>query len=291
MQETKTFFQIENVDCAFKFKSKRLHPGYADPARSFDELKLVRVVSGGGVWHIGDRDYAVQTDDIIVLSPVDERHISEITDDALVIEYVEFMPMTIHPIQDCADFFFRRPNYFSNVLPREGEYHRKLVDSFAELRRELSGDKIYQKEYIVHLLMGMVIMAARLCGISRETATVGEDQRYHTICRIMVYIKEHLSEDLSRERLAKMYGFSPSYLSRLFREYSGVCLQDYIVKCRVQKAIFLLKSGEYGVLDAALESGFRSSSGFYRAFHKTTGSAPTEFVGSNADGGAQNEKA
>lgn len=276
MQETKTYFQIENVDCAFKFKSKRLHPGYADPAKSFDELKFVRIVSGSGIWNIGGKEYSVCEDDIVVLSPVDERYIAAITGDALVIEYVEFMPMTIHPMQECADFFFQRSPRFSNVLPRDDEYHPRLVESFAQLRRELNGDKTYQKEYIVHLLMGMVILAARLCGISREMVTVGEDQRYHMICRIMVYIKDHLSEDLSRERLAKMYGFSPSYLSRLFREYSGTCLQDYIVKCRVQKAIFLLKSGKCGVLEAALESGFRSSSGFYRAFHKTTGSAPTQ---------------
>ncbi len=275
-QETKTYFQIQNVDCAFQFKMKRLHPGYADPPQSYDELKLVRIAAGSGIWHIGGKDYAVQENDIVVLSRVDERYLAQITGDALVIEYVEFMPMTIHPMQDCADFFFDRPDGFSNVLPRTGEYHDRLVNCFSELRQELTGDKAYQKEYVVHLLMGMVIIAARLCGISREKATAGEDDRYHTICRMMVYIKEHANDDLSRDRLAKMYGFSPSYLSRLFREYSGVCLQDYIVKCRVQKAIFLLKTGRYSVLGAALESGFRSTSGFYRAFHKTTGKSPTQ---------------
>lgn len=275
-RETETYFQIENVDRAFKFKMKRLQPGYADSAQSYDELKLARIAQGSGIWHIGGKDYAVREDDVVVLSRVDERYLVKITGDALVVEYVEFMPMTIHPMQDCADFFFERPAGFSNVLPRNSEDHARLVKSFSELRRELSRDQVYQSEYVVHLLMGMVIMAARLCGISPEKAAAGEDDRYNTICRMMVYIKEHLSDDLSRERLAKMYGFSPSYLSRLFREYSGVCLQDYIVKCRVQKTIILLRSGKYGVLEAALESGFRSSSGFYRAFQKTTGSSPKE---------------
>ena len=220
--------------------------------------------------------FPVRENDIVVLSRLDERYLAQISGDALVIEYVEFMPMTIHPMQECADFFFDRPEGFSNVLPRDSVYHGKLVQSFDELRSELSDSKTYQTEYIVHILMGMVIMAARLCGISREKDGAERSDRYNTICRMMVYIKEHIQEDLSRERLAKMFGFSPSYLSRLFREYSGVCLQEYIVQCRVQKAIFLLKTGKYGVLDAALESGFKSSSGFYRAFHKTTGHAPAE---------------
>lgn len=277
MQETKTFFQIENVDCAFKFKSKRIHPGYIDTARSFDELKLVRIAYGSGIWHIGNKDYLVQKDDIIVLSPVDERHIDTVNEKELVIEYIEFMPMTIHPMQSCADFFFQRTPDFSNVLPRNNIYHAKLLESFQELRYEFDDCKTFQKEYVVHLLMGMVIMAARLCGVSQDTVTADEDQRYHSICNMMVYIKDHLSEDLSRDRLAKMYGFSPSYLSRLFREYSGLCLQDYIVKSRVQKAIFLLKSGQHSALEAAMESGFRSSSAFYRAFRKTTDSNPKEF--------------
>ena len=277
MQDTKTFFQIENVDCAFKFKSKRIHQGYIDTARSFDELKLVRIASGKGIWHIGDKGYPVQTDDIIILSPMDERHIDTVMSKELIIEYLEFMPMTIHPMQSCADFFFKRSPDFPNVLPRDNVYHAKLLESFTELRSEFDDHKIFQNEYVVHLLMGMVITAARSLGIHQNTSAANEDQRYHSICNMMVYIKDHVEEDLSRDRLAKMYGFSPSYLSRLFREYSGTCLQEYISKCRVQKAIFLLKSGQYSVLEAAMESGFKSSSAFYRAFRKTTDSNPKEF--------------
>ncbi|MBQ8849229.1 MAG: helix-turn-helix transcriptional regulator [Clostridia bacterium] len=150
------------------------------------------------------------------------------------------------------------------------------MSCFSNLRKELTQARPYQREYIVHLLMGMILTAARICGSEGKDSEGRESSCYSTVCRMMIYIKEHFQEDLSRDRLAKKYGLSPSYLSRVFKEYSGVCLQNYIVQCRVQRAISLLKQGNISVLDAALESGFTSMSGFYRAFHDVTGKRPKD---------------
>jgi AraC-like DNA-binding protein len=280
-QKTRTLFQGEGTEYTFKFKEKRLRSGYTDPARSYDELKLVHVVSGSGIWHIGGECYTVQADDVIVFSHVDERHVEKITSaDGLVIEYVEFIPMTVFPMQHCADFFFVRPQEFRNVLPR-GEIHTQLLQLFSALRREMTHPQRYRKEYATHLLMGMVILAARLCGY--DSPKEKKDDRYDTVCGIMIYIKNNLQEDLSRQRLAKMHGFSESHLSRLFREYSGVCLQDYIMNCRVQRAVYLLKNEGHSVLEAALECGFQSTSAFYYAFRKVTGKKPKEILKKTGD--------
>ncbi len=275
-QKTLTLFQGESTEYTFKFKEKRLFLGYTDPARSYDELKLVHVISGSGIWCIGGKNYPVQADDIIVFSPADERHVEKITSDCgLVIEYVEFIPMTLFPMQHCADFFFVRPPDFQNVLPR-CDTHSLLLRSFSDLRHEVSAPQKYQKEYITHLLMGMVILASRLCRF--DSPARGKDDRYNAVCSIMIYIKNNLQADLSRQRLAKMHGFSVSYVSRLFREYSGICLQDYIMNCRVQRALYLLKNEGKSVLEAALECGFQSTSAFYYAFRKITGRKPTEIL-------------
>ncbi|MBQ8356647.1 MAG: helix-turn-helix transcriptional regulator [Clostridia bacterium] len=277
--ETTFFFEIEHDDCAFCYKTSRLYPGYADDARSHDELKLVHIMQGEGLWQIGGREYTVAKDDIIMLSSVDERRMAAITSrEPLVMEQVKFLPMTIYPMQGCADIFFERREGFRNVLARESADHAYLLRCFADLRTELSEKRPYQREYIVHTLMGMVIAAARLCSVLQTGESLRNDGRYSIVCRTMVYIKKHLSEDLSREVLARKHGVHPSYLSRLFKEYSGICLQDYIVRCRVQNVIFLMKTKQCGVLTAALDSGFTSSSGFYRAFHKVTGQRPKDVL-------------
>lgn len=275
-QKTLTLFQGESTEYTFKFKEKRLFLGYTDPARSYDELKLVHVISGSGIWYIGGKNYPVRADDIIVFSPADERHVEQITSECgLVIEYVEFIPMTVFPMQHCADFFFVRPPDFQNVLPRS-ETHSLLLRLFRDLRHEVSAPQKYQKEYITHLLMGMVILASRLCRC--DFPARGKDDRYDAVCSIMLYIKNNLQADLSRQRLAKMHGFSVSYVSRLFREYSGICLQDYIMNCRVQRAVYLMKTEGRSVLEAALECGFQSTSAFYYAFRKVTGKKPREIL-------------
>jgi len=276
-KQVANIFEFQNDDCAFKYKSKRLYPGYRDSAQSYDELKFVHIMSGSGIWSINGRDYPVGKDDVVLLCRMDERYMADVVSEtALVTEQIEFLPMTIYPMQHCANFFFSRSADFSNVLRGESEDHRRILNCFDELRAELTRPSAYQKEAIIHQICGMVLASARICGGEASTPTRCNDNCYQIVCCVMVYIKEHLQEALSRNELARKFGISPSYLSRIFREYSGICLQNYIVQCRVQRAISLLKQGDVSVLDAALESGFTSTSGFYRAFSSVTGMKPRD---------------
>jgi len=58
---------------------------------------------------------------------------------------------------------------------------------------------------------------------------------------------------------------------------SLIKLTAYIVRARVQHSIQLMQDG-YRPIDAAFESGFSSTSGFYRAFHSVTGKKPKEIL-------------
>ena len=276
-QETTLIFEIKDDDCAFKYKMKRLFPEYRDSAQSYDELKFVHIVDGSGIWSINGVEHHVQKDDVVILCRMDERHMAAVTSEtALVTEQIEFLPMTIYPMQHCANFFFDRSAGFSNLIRGDSEEHRRLLSCFSRLREELKVEKPYQKETVIHLLCGMVLASARLCGDNGQHDAQKNDSCYSIVCRVMIYINEHLQDSLSRDGLAKMHGISPSYLSRIFKEYSGVCLQNYIVQCRVQRAVSLLRRGDMRIIDAALESGFSSTSGFYRAFREVTGRSPKD---------------
>lgn len=272
-------FQYEKEEVPFKYKKKNRYPGYSDFAQTFDELKIVHIAEGSGIWNINGKDYEVSKGDIIIFSRLDERHLKRVTSEtALVTEQIEFLPMTIYPMQNCADFFFDRPENFSNILTRDNENYDYIIKCFGNMRKEFKENKRYQKEYIVHLLTGMILAAARIFDSTYKKENVKNGGNYSVVSKVMLYIKNHLDEDLSRETLSKKHGISQSYLSRLFKEYSGIQLQEYIVRCRVQKAIILLKSGKYNVLEAALESGFSSSSGFYSAFNKIMGKKPKDVI-------------
>lgn len=90
-------------------------------------------------------------------------------------------------------------------------------------------------------------------------------------------IKSQNDEDLALANLAGFLGYSEYYVSRKFKEISGMQLRDYL---RYRKLAFALKdiqNTENGILDIAVKYGFSSHEAFTRAFKEAYGTTPSEY--------------
>ena len=94
---------------------------------------------------------------------------------------------------------------------------------------------------------------------------------------ITSYIKEHYSEELSLERLAEIFGYSPTYLSRMFQKYAGINYKSYLQSIRVEYAYQELANSERTLSEIALENGFPNSKALAKAFSKKYGMLPSEY--------------
>lgn len=92
--------------------------------------------------------------------------------------------------------------------------------------------------------------------------------------QVMDYVKKNYSNpDLNISITALHFGITPSYLSSLFKEQTGLNLLEYINHIRVQQAKELLEEG-YNLSEVSEQSGFRSSGALIRVFKKETGVTP-----------------
>ena len=91
------------------------------------------------------------------------------------------------------------------------------------------------------------------------------------------YIKQNLSGDLSLTALADVFHFHPVYLSRMYKEATGVSISDFITNARLEKAYALLSESEIAVSVIAEKTGFASANYFCRWFRKNTGISPQEY--------------
>ena len=267
-------YTIESPDgtLVFFYKQKRMDEGYRDSVHSYDELKFIRLLEGSGIWRIGHKEYAVTAGDILLMSRADIRQLQHVEQAPLTIEQVDFLPAFLAPLQDVANFFVCRPEDFENLLPRDTVVIQKMDD----LVEEILNDRPYKQQAVRSKLTELVIATARLLHAT-PTPHNGAERRQDTVEQAMNYIRTHLSESLSLEKLAKRFYLSPAYFSRLFRRYSGMSFQDYLAQVRVKEVLSLLDSQPINVLDAALQCGFSSSSGFYRTFRHVTGTTPKHF--------------
>lgn len=97
---------------------------------------------------------------------------------------------------------------------------------------------------------------------------------------IVMYVNNHLFEELSISKLAKHFYFSPSQFSRVFRQATGAAPWEYITKKRLTAAKEKICSG-HSAQSACEACGFKDYSAFYRAYTKHFGCAPKEDSNNN----------
>jgi len=77
--------------------------------------------------------------------------------------------------------------------------------------------------------------------------------------------------------LALELNLTPSYLQRLFKHETGVCMGEWLSEQRLQRAAHLLANSYMSVKEIAHTVGYEHSSSFIRAFERRFSEAPSRF--------------
>ena len=158
----------------------------------------------------------------------------------------------------------------------------KKDDRFMELLKELY--RVYTERQIGYNLkvksifyniMYLLIKEYRLTQIDQDS--VRKNRNLSRLSTITSYMKENYAGEMTLEAVARIFGYSPAYLSRMFQKYAGITLKSYLQSIRLRYALKDLESGKYSITETALRNGFSGSKGLARAFQKTYGMLPSEY--------------
>ena len=94
---------------------------------------------------------------------------------------------------------------------------------------------------------------------------------------VVQYLHAHYAEPITLEQLAQMEHISKSYLSRRFRQQTGMTVISYVNRLRVEAARRLLIGSDMRVNEIAYQVGFECPKYFYRVFRSVTGASPAAF--------------
>lgn len=97
------------------------------------------------------------------------------------------------------------------------------------------------------------------------------------ITRVKQYIKANLNEELNRKQLAEYVYLSCDYLSRIFKQETGVQLTEYITQKRIQEAKRLLKETDRTIGEIAFSVGYSNWAYFSKVFREKNGETPAQF--------------
>lgn len=240
----------------------------------FPTVCIVRILSGTGVWQIGSERCAIRQGDYVFLSNIEPRRVVS-ADGALRIATFSFpsAQMSAMGASECLRVFYGRNPAFSHTLraPELNEFFDAIQTEMTRSAPTACLAAAYAVTLLVHAARAYDRMQpGALCAEFRARGSAAA-----AISASAAYICDHLADSLSVAELAHRAGMSPGYYAKMFRKYASVSPADYIARNRIRLFQSIYGSGTCTVLDAALASGFASSSGFYKACRRICGATPT----------------
>lgn len=116
-----------------------------------------------------------------------------------------------------------------------------------------------------------------------DELTVGNTGRYilddfdEFEAKVVLYIFDHMADELTLEELAKAVGWNSKKLSGMFKRKYNIKILDLISNIRVEHASVLLCSEEDTISEIAIRCGFGSLRSFNRSFKAIMGVTPSQY--------------
>lgn len=99
--------------------------------------------------------------------------------------------------------------------------------------------------------------------------------------KIKLFLQNNYKNDITLSTLANEFYSNPTYISRIFKQYTGVGYRTYLINIRINYAKQLLATTNYSVLQISEMIGFGNPTNFGRAFREATGVQPIEYRNEN----------
>jgi AraC-like DNA-binding protein len=237
-------------------------------------VEFVYILAGQGVYEIGNQTYPVSAGDLVIYN-------------SNVLHY-EFNNDPQLPILCCAATDIQLPGFQPNhivpdnmtpVFPLGANAHtfRSLMQMMFDVSSEISSEMsdICQSLFLALLRLTLRVIeknAPQTDSASSRTRSSGNLSE-----QICAYVNEHIYEELSVPAIAKLFGISESYFSRIFKQSTGYSLTAYQQHRKIGKAQTLLLMTNLTIAEIASEVGYRHQSYFTKLFTSIIGVSPTRY--------------
>lgn len=153
-------------------------------------------------------------------------------------------------------------------------FDKKIFDECASLVEKIntSENLLLRKGYI-NVLLGII---AQYCKFSPAAGHIKNEVDF--VRSVLEYISANITENITQTSIAEAFNYSVSHFSKKFKATFTCSLSQYLNEARLTKFLELKElHPEMPLTTLILESGFQSTTSFYRFFSKQLGSSPSRF--------------
>lgn len=146
---------------------------------------------------------------------------------------------------------------------------RRLIET---MEQEYASKRTGYMELLRCYLTQVLVHAVRAWEIAEQ-----QHIPHKAVVAITDRLRTNYTDPPSLEVLSKEVGYTPQYLSALFCRETGMNIQEFLQRLRVQEACRLLGEKKRSLSDISQAVGYTSPKHFTRIFRRYKGCSPTEF--------------
>lgn len=164
---------------------------------------------------------------------------------------------------------FRTDSFY---IPKDPSY---VLSVFENIRKEHFGtDSIACQMsycYLIILLEYIIRNESYTKTVKPQNSSVKLTERF------MKYVADNCFNDISVKDLSNEFGYSPNYITTLFKKNSGIGFKNYVTLQRIKNAEYMLATTDKSIYEIAFLCGFNDSNYFSTLFKKIQGISPREY--------------
>ena len=251
------------------------------PDHLHDWHEIIYVHGGAGSFFINQSFYEMQAGDLYLI-PGNTIHKTLPHPDAPITssvvffsgQYVQASAIGIDSFSflQCFDTARTNRSYRLELLPAE---RARLEGIFDDMQAEIAAKHPGFRQAILLMLQTILLHMNRK--INPGVKPAHNDSRPVGVQNALNEIDSRLADVISLTSLASRASVSPSYFSRMFKQYTGLGVTEYIIAKRIMRAKELLAESDRTVAEIAASCGFESLPHFYRMFKKFAGGTPAHY--------------
>ena len=239
-----------------------------DHMHQFCELEMV--LDGEIEITIEGKKYIAKEGDIAIITPFrmhsfyTPRYVKQLIcvfSNAFITDFLPFVELC----KSREKYVFHAPKYLWNYL---------IDTNFQNSKTKLKFYPDEESELIHKLKATFYLILSEYFSASRAT---GESDIDNTLSRILLYISENYTRDLTLSSVGAALGYSPKYVSNCLKAIPDFNFRKLINSMRIEKAKGLLATTDNSNITIAYECGFASETSFHRIFLDMVGTTPKQY--------------
>ncbi len=147
------------------------------------------------------------------------------------------------------------------------------------LQTEISPNRLFVEETMLMLLHRLTAHVYQLKGGLKQVleSAVTRQQHRELIHAVKTVLATQFAEDLTVSHIAQEVYSSPYHLCRIFRQYTGQTIHNYLNQLRLRTSLNYVAQSDMPITEVGIALGYSSHSHFTQAFRQTFGTPPSHF--------------